>query len=76
MKKLLTISAALLLTLTTSPLFAVEKNTATLKLVAVIPPTATFHAFGDEVSVVANNDKFTYTVSGTEYGRTLFVVAK
>ncbi|AEV28620.1 hypothetical protein SpiGrapes_0786 [Sphaerochaeta pleomorpha str. Grapes] len=76
MKKIVLISTVLLLAITTSPLFALTKNTATLTLVAVIPPTATFHAIGNDISVVSNNANFTYSVSGTEYGKTLFVVAK
>jgi hypothetical protein len=74
MKKLLTISTLILLTISTSPLFALTK-TAVLQLVAVIPATATFHATDDNFSVVANNNNFTYTVKETTGEKTLFVVA-
>jgi hypothetical protein len=77
MKKLLTITAtALLLTFASSSLFAVTNSTATLKLVAVVTAKATFQASDNGISVVSNNNRFSYSYQDEVDTRTLFVVAK
>jgi hypothetical protein len=74
MKKALIMIATILLTIATSQAFA-SSDTAVLKLVAVIPPKATFHVAGNGVSVDANNDRFSYTLQENGENRTLVVVA-
>jgi hypothetical protein len=77
MKKLLTITAtALLLTFASSSLFAVTNSTATLKLVAVVTAKTTFQASDYGISVVSNNNRFSYSYQDESDTRTLFVVAK
>lgn len=74
MKKAMILVTAILLTIATSQAFA-KSNTAVLKLVAVIPPTATFHVADNGVSVESNNDRFSYRLEEEANQKTLVVVA-